>query len=260
MRVEPHAVGSYVHALKRGARGLPITKDRAEQRRFARLLFYMNDHYSDDDWEKETHSLGMFGRPGHWPERRPLVKILAWTLMPNHFHLLLKEIEDGGISKFMQKLGNSMSTYANLKHKEKGSLFQGPYKSRTIKNDAYLRYVASYIMVKNVFELYPGGLQKAAADFELAWRWGSQAYPFSSLVDYTVKPASDPGKTTGTTSPVIDKDILGELFESVADFRNCSRDMLVGRGTKKDDELKALLMDLELTKPASDAGKSGLVV
>src|SRR3989338_7670613 len=165
MRVEPFAVGSYVHALKRGARGLPITKSLSEQRRFMRLLFYMNDHYSNEIWERETKTLGMFGRPSEWPERRPLVKILAWTLMPNHFHLLLKEVEEGGISKFMQKLGNSMSTYANLKHKEKGSLFQGAYKARTVGDDRYLRYLAPYIMVKNVFELYPGGLEKAMREF-----------------------------------------------------------------------------------------------
>ena len=236
MRVEPFAVNSYMHAMKRGARGLPITKSLSEKRRFMRLLFYMNDHYSSDDaWERETRTMGMFGRPEDWPKRRPLVKIVAWTLMPNHFHLLLKETEKGGISKFMQKLGNSMSTYANLKHKEKGSLFQGSYKGRTVKSDAYLRYLASYIMVKNVFELYPGGLQKAALEFGNAWQWAIKAYPFSSLADYAL----------GRASPIVEKDILGELFDSPAHFRSCSRDMLEGRGhtVREDDALKGLLID-----------------
>ncbi len=235
MRVEPFAVGSYVHALKRGARGLPITKDASEQRRFVRLLFYMNDHYSNDFWERETENLGMFGRPVDWPERRPLVKVLAWTLMPNHFHLLLKEIEDGGISKFMQKLGNSMSTYANLKHKEKGSLFQGPYKARTVGSDSYLRCLASYIMVKNVFELYPGGLKKATQEFEAAWKWGNESYSFSSLSQYGL----------GKDSPIVEKDILGEIFDSNRDFKASSREMFSGRKFEEDDALRDIAMDVE---------------
>jgi len=233
MRVEPHAVGSYVHVLKRGARGLPITRDAAEKRRFARLLFYMNDHYSDDDWEKETKSFGMYGRPQHWPERRPMVKVLAWTLMPNHFHLLLKEIEDGGMSKFMQKLGNSMSMHANLKHKEKGSLFQGAYKARTVASDGYLRWLASYIMVKNVFELYPGGLEKATKEFNTAWKWGIESYQFSSFADYALR----------RPSPVLDKDLLGELFESPSQLKICSRDMLHATVGRMDKELRILAMD-----------------
>lgn len=223
MRVEPHTVGSYVHALKRGARGLPITKDKSEQLRFVRLLFYVNDTYSNDDWERKTSDIGIFGRLYSWPERTPIVKILAWTLMPNHFHLLLKEIKDGGISKFMQKLGNSMSTYANLKHKEKGSLFQGAYKGRTVGEDRYLRYLAPYIMVKNVFELYPGGYKRAVAEFDRAWRWAME-YPYSSLADYANK----------RESPIIEHDILGEMFGSVSEFRECSRDMVLSK--KFEDE------------------------
>ncbi|MDO8564769.1 MAG: transposase [bacterium] len=191
----------------------------------------MNDHYSNDDWEKNTEGLGLFGRPQEWPERSPLVKILAWTLMPNHFHLLLKETEDSGISKFMQKLGNSMSMHANLKHKEKGSLFQGSYKARTVATDSYLRWLASYIMVKNVFELYPGGLERAGKEFDAAWRWGTTSYKFSSLPDYVAQ----------KTSPVLEKDILAEIFNSVQDFKKCSRDML--EANKMSKELHMLAMD-----------------
>ncbi|HBV00904.1 MAG TPA: hypothetical protein DEF00_00725 [Candidatus Taylorbacteria bacterium] len=231
MRVEPRAVGSYVHALKRGARGLPITKDTSEQWRFVRLLFYMNDVYSNDDWERETNGIGMFGRPDSWPERNPLVKILAWTLMQNHFHLLLKEIKDRGISKFMQKLGNSMSTYANLKHKEKGSLFQGAYKSRTVMEDRYLRYLAPYIMVKNVFELYPGGYKRAVAEFDRAWQW-ALTYSYSSLADYV----------NNRESPITDNDILGEIFSSPREFRTCARDMVLSRRFE-DESFASLAMD-----------------
>lgn len=234
MRIEPYVVGSYMHVLKRGARGMPITRDKKDQWRFVRLLYYMNDTFKDDYWERETIELGLFDRPKHWPKREPLVKILAWTLMPNHFHLVLKEIKPGGMSKFMQKLSNSMSSHFNKKYAEKGSIFQGAYKSRTIAEDRYLRWLASYVMVKNVFELYPGGLRRAAEDFDTAWNWGVQSYPFSSLSDFTGK----------RKSPLLEKDILGDMFSSHVDFKKVSKEMVLSRTwEKKEDELRMLTLE-----------------
>jgi len=142
---------------------MPITRDEKDRQRFMRLLCHMNDSFKDEYWEKSTAGLGPYERPAQWPEKKPLVKILAWTLMPDHLHLLLKENVEGGISTFMQKLCNSMTTHYNFKYEEKGSIFQGPYKGKTVTEDRYLRWLASYIMVKNVFELYPGGLSAQEA-------------------------------------------------------------------------------------------------
>ena len=107
---------------------MPLTRDKKDQWRFIRLLYHMNDVFKDDFWERETAELGLFGRPSHWPEREPLVDILAWVLMPNHFHLIIRETKEGGVAKFMQKLSNSMSSHFNKKYEEKGSIFQGAYK------------------------------------------------------------------------------------------------------------------------------------
>src|SRR6185437_6505563 len=200
MRVDPHTVDSYMHALKRGSRGMPITKDDKDKWRFLRLLCHMNDEFKDEYWEKNTVGLKLYERPESWPEKKPLVKILAWTLMPNHFHLLLKENVKGGIATFMQKLGNSMTTHYNFKYKEKGSIFQGSYKGKVVNEDRYLRWLASYIMVKNVFELYPGGLTAAAENFEDAWRWGTN-YPFSSFENYATKSKEE--------YSIVDKEVLG---------------------------------------------------
>ena len=184
MRVEHFGVGSIVHVMKRGARGLPIVRTEADRRRFASLLYLLNDKHQDQNWKHKTTGLDLFERPLDWPERAPLVRILAWVLMPNHFHLLLEEVEEGGIAKFMQRLCGSMSAHFNAKYDEKGSLFQGGYKGRTVADDNYLGLLAPYIMVKNVFELYPGGLNKALKEFEKAWQWGVGSYEFSSLPEY----------------------------------------------------------------------------
>ena len=120
---------------------------------------------------------------------------------------------------FMKKLGQSMTEHANLKHKEKGSLFQGAYKSKTIKTNEYLQHLAVYIMVKNVFELYPkNGLVGAQENFEDAWRWAI-AYQFSSFGDYA---------GVRNNSPIITKGILEEIFDTSVKFKSFSRDVIVG--------------------------------
>lgn len=227
MRVEPYGVDSILHAMKRGARGLSITRNDADRWRFVRLLYYANDEYRNDFWETETASLGVFGRPDSWPERKIIVKILAWVLMPNHFHVVLKEIQDGGIAKFMQKLCGSMSMNFNVKYGEKGSIFQGAYKGKTLDDDFYLRHIAPYVMVKNVFELYPGGYERAVREFDRAWRWAVDEYKFSSLADYA----------TDRLSPIVEKDLLGDFFESSESFRAHAKEMILGRRVETDDDL-----------------------
>jgi len=210
MRVEPFTIDSFVHVVKRGARGMHITKNKSDQWRFVRLLYFMNDEFADENWERKNNKQGLLVRPMNWPTKRPLVKILAYCLMPNHFHLILKEIREGGVSMFMKKLGESMTRHFNEKYQEKGSIFQGAYKSRTINSDEYLRYVGAYVMAKNPFELYPkGGLEGATKDFEDAWQWAVD-YPFCSLADY--------GGGRGY-SVILDKDLLGEIFISPKKFK-----------------------------------------
>ncbi|OGC88272.1 hypothetical protein A3D70_01005 [Candidatus Adlerbacteria bacterium RIFCSPHIGHO2_02_FULL_54_18] len=218
MRVEPHTVGSIVHVVKRGARGLPIVRDTADKQRFVRLLYYANDTYHDEFWEQSTKNFDKFFRPDKWPEQDPLVKILAWTLMPNHFHLVLKETTENGIAKFMQKLCGSMTTHFNRKYKEKGSLFQGAYKGRTVDlhGDSYLRLLAVYVMLKNPFELYPGGLTKAIHSFDQAYEW-TLRHPFCSSGDFLA----------GKLSPIGDPDIFGELFESPIEFKKFAKESLL---------------------------------
>jgi len=75
----------------------------------------------------------------------PLVAIVSYCLMPNHFHLLLYEICKGGISKFMQRLGTAYTMYFNEKYTRSGALFQGRFKSRLITDEEYLLSVIDYI-------------------------------------------------------------------------------------------------------------------
>ncbi len=239
MRVEPYAVDSYMHVMKRGARGLPIIGDETDQWRNLRLLYFKNDRFVAENWERDTKDLGMFTRPPEWPEQNPIVRILCYTLMPNHFHVLIKEIVEGGMSLFMKKIGDSMTGTFNEKYKSKGSIFQGSYKSRTVGDDTYLRYLAVYIMVKNPMELYPkGGLAGAMKNFDDAWEW-ALSYQFSSLGDYA-------GKRLGKTSPVIEKDILGEVFANPREFKAFAKEVILAGKWLEDKKVSRFaLLSLE---------------
>jgi len=219
MRVEPHAIGSIVHVVKRGARGLLIVRDKEERERFVRGLCYLNDMFRDQFWDKSTRDTHLGIRPESWPKKEPLCDILAWTLLPNHFHMILRETSEGGISKFMQKLCGSMSTYSNLKHKEKGSLFQGGYRGRTadLKDDTYTRNLFVYVLVKNLFECHPKGFVYALKNFEDAFAW-SLGYPYSGLMEFV-----------NTTDVICAKDALSICFESSKEFKSYAKEVMLHR-------------------------------
>ena len=223
MRKEPFTVGSYVHVIKRGVRGTNIVRDEIDRWRFILMPRHFNDDYISENWfrdlmdEKIAHTLN---RPAIWPKQKKIVNILCYTLLDNHFHLLLQEIQEGGISKFMQKLGAGMTNCFNQKYKERGSLFQGAYKSRTVEDDVYLRYLSVYIQVKNSFELYHGGIKKASDYFEKAYDWAVN-YPYCSLGGYAGL----------RESPLIDKGILGEMF-TPAEYKDFSKDFITGYSAK----------------------------
>jgi putative transposase len=221
VRKEPFTVGSYVHVTKRGARGLPIVRDDGDRWRFMLMLRHFNDTNISSLWFRELMSekvADSFERPKIWRKQEKIVEVLAYCLLDNHFHLLLREIVDGGISKFIQKVANGMSHHFNEKYKEKGSIFQGPYHSRTVDTDAYLQYVSAYIQVKNSFDMFPGGPEKASGEFESAYDWASK-YPYSSLGEYAGM----------RESGILDKGILGELFPKPSDYKQLARDFMEGK-------------------------------
>jgi len=234
MRVEPHSIGSIMHIIKRGTRGMKITKDDKDKIRFVRSLFLLNDEYTDSNWLKATSKLSLYERPSYWPERRPLARILAWTLTPNHFHLYMQEIREGGIAKFMQRLCGSMSTAYNNKYKEKGSLFQGGYKGKTISDDSHFLYLPFYILVKNVLEIYPGGLAEASKNFDKAWKWATD-YQFSSF-GATIK---------NELCPIVDdpEGIISQCYKNESEFKKESKGLLYFHMSAKGEKYKDIMLE-----------------
>lgn len=234
MRVEPFGVDSIVHITKRGARGADIVHDDGDRLRFVRSLFYLNDTHADPYWHKTTSEVPLFDRPAHWPEREPLVRILAWTLLSNHFHLLVQEIREEGTARFMQRLCGSMSMCANQKYKEKGSLFQGSYHGKTVSEDVHFNYLTFYILVKNVLEMYPGGLPAAQKNFDAAWHW-AMGYAFSSLQ----------GCFSGVSLPIIDdpEGLIVAIMGTEESFKSEAKELLDTHISLRGAEFSSIMLE-----------------
>lgn len=78
------------------------------------------------------------------------IEIIAFCLMNNHFHLLLKQVKDGGVVKFMAKFTNSYTKYFNTKHERVGPLFQGVFKAVHVGSDEQLLHLSRYIHLNPV--------------------------------------------------------------------------------------------------------------
>lgn len=233
MRKELFGIGDYVHVYNRGNKKQDIVKDERDRQHFLEMLFYFNTEVTPPNPFQNIKTSGQLLRlslnswPEHWAPRKPLVNILNFILMKNHFHLLLEEISENGISKFMQRLGTGMTMYYNNRHKETGMLFQGPYKAKVINEDIYLKYLNVYIHIKNGFELYKGGFKVAMKEFDKAYEWITK-FPFGSLSHYY----------GGVNSSIVDKNLFLKIFPSAYDYKNFAKDCI--------ETLEGKLVDLTI--------------
>ncbi len=130
------------HVYNRGTDKRKIFSNNKDYERFLALLYLSNGtsavHISNHQGSTLMDLLGL-------EKGNRLVDIGAYCLMPNHFHLLLRQRSENGISKFMQKLTTGYTMYFNTRYERNGTLFQGKFKSSHVAEDRYLKYLISYI-------------------------------------------------------------------------------------------------------------------
>jgi len=111
------SVGEFYHIYNRGVDKRVIFLDSYDKDRFIKLLFMCNSEKPIIYRDIKDITLGKLDLGD------PLVSIGAYCLMDNHFHLLVKEIQENGLSKFMNKLLTGYAMYFNIKYDRKGALY-----------------------------------------------------------------------------------------------------------------------------------------
>lgn len=172
--------GEYYHIYNRGNSKQKIFHDKEDYLRFTSLLYISNS--------KESFNFYDLSRDINFnvyqvERNNLLVNIGAFCLMPNHFHILLVQIEDNGISKFMQKLSTAYSMYYNKKYERSGGLFEGKFKSQHADTDRYLKYLFSYIHLNPVKLIQKDWKEKGIKNKKQAIEY-LYNYSYSSYLDY----------------------------------------------------------------------------
>ncbi|OGI45922.1 hypothetical protein A2121_00775 [Candidatus Nomurabacteria bacterium GWB1_40_6] len=135
LRKDSFASGEFYHLYNRGTEKRVIFLDKADYDYFLFLMYICNT----------TKSIKLRDVGENFDREETIVDIGAYCLMPNHFHILVHEKKEGGISKYMLKLMTGYSMYFNKKYKRIGKLYEGVFKSTYANADVYLKYLYSYI-------------------------------------------------------------------------------------------------------------------
>lgn len=181
LRRTPLAPGEWYHCYTRGIDGRNVFASAFDYERFTEALYISNavEVIPRNRFQHDSHEDILNVARGE-----SIVAVGAYALMPNHFHLLLKEIQEGGISKFMQRLGTSYTMYFNKKYQHIGNVLVGPFRSKHIGADSYLRRIVSYIHL-NPAEIFEHGWKEGRVKDVRALEKYLKEFPHSSLPDYT---------------------------------------------------------------------------
>lgn len=173
----PFAVDEWYHCYNRGIEKRVVFEDVRDYHRFLEILYLANDEYP---LRREDLGTYKFEEVLSIPRGKKLVAIGAFCLMPNHFHLVLREVTEGGITAFMRKIGTAYAMYFNARHSRTGNLFLKPFQSRHVPTDRYFQHLINYVH-SNPASLYePQWKTSHVVDPQFL---GEQvaAYPYSSL-------------------------------------------------------------------------------
>lgn len=172
--------GEYYHIFNRGMHKRLIFNNDHDRYRFLFLITHFQSPAIFNDISQEVkifkNSLcqhSVLTQINQEIIQKRTVGLTTFALMPNHFHLIVKETKTNGIANFMQRLQNSYTKYFNIKNEISGHLFQGPYRIVHIKDNEQLLYTSAYIH-RNCRELK-------------GWKNREIEYPWSSYLDYTKK-------------------------------------------------------------------------
>ena len=172
MRIVKIAPGEYYHICNRAVNKQTIFHDTRDYFRFLFLILYFQSPIVFQQLGRLVKDFVLsraLDIKGEVVKKRK-IELVAFCIMPNHFHLIVKELEEAGIATHMQRVLTAYSKYYNTKYEKSGHVFQGPYRAIHISDDPQLKYLSAYIH-RNPREL-------------VGWLNKVDKYQWSSYQDY----------------------------------------------------------------------------
>ncbi len=207
-RVKP-ANNEIYHVYNRGVEKRDVFINGKDYLRFIHDLHEFNNIFpAENSYYLKNKSFEVGLRKTN-RKRELLVEIYAFCLMPNHFHLMLRQYVEGGITEFMRKIGTGYTNYFNQKYERVGSLFQGKYKLVRLDRQAYFFHLPNYI------HLNPLGIgsvewqNDVTKNLEKAMEF-LESYKWSSFLDYI---------GNKNFPSVINKDFLTKVLGSPSQYK-----------------------------------------
>ncbi|MBU1160001.1 transposase [Patescibacteria group bacterium] len=147
IRKEKFVPGEYYHIYSRTILNIPEFRNKTNAQKLLQSFLIANSTRSSEAFQtlrndKDT-PLKKIIEILQKGER--MVDVLCYAIMPDHYHLLLREIKENGISNFILKCNTSIAKYINIKNDRKGALFENRFKSKHINSNEYLLHLSLYI-------------------------------------------------------------------------------------------------------------------
>lgn len=217
------ATGEYYHVFNRGIARQPVFFTKRDYERFVLTLSY----YRFADIPVKLSRFLQFRKDTResllnelFQNKKTITDIICYALMPNHFHLLIRQTRDKGITSFMSKAINSYTRYINTKRERVGDLFQGVFKAVHIETDEQLIHLSRYIHLNPLVSLV---IKKD--DF--------LSYPWSSFADYLTSNTSN--------SSFVETEFILSQFRSPKSYKQFVLDQ-VDYGRRL-EEIKHLILE-----------------
>lgn len=187
-RIIPFINGEFYHIYNRGLEKQDILTNQRDHSQFIKTIFY----YQIQDPKPKFSS---YRQSKTFPidSSKKIVDIICYCLIPNHFHLLIKQLQDGGISEFMRRFTHSYTKYRNVRHNRQGPVFQGIFKAVHIESEEQLIHISRYIHLNPLVSLLTRDLK---------------LYPWSSYLEYIGM----------RDNPAVKKEEILQLFKSPKDY------------------------------------------
>lgn len=206
------------HVLNRGVDKRPIFMDKQDYLRFIHDLYEFNDKERVESTFYKFRDYGVDGKTVHGSKKpkEHLVDILAFCLMPNHYHLLLSPKTEKGIPQFMKKLNAGYAKYFNKKYERVGTLFQGRYKQIPVTDNTHFLHLPFYIHFNPLDLSCPEWRDNKISDPKRALEF-LKSYRWSSHLDYLgIK----------NFPSVLNKKLLTEILGKEEDYKKLVRNYM----------------------------------